>query len=189
LRAAHDLNYDQRTEGFIYFYRTAKSFEATRATALGVDDPRVRPKPLLGDVLLAVEPAIAHAKVPFTGGLRYDQDESGDAWLFTMGVAQAATNAGVQFRFSAEATGVLVDGNRVRGICLSAKGSRADLATDAVVIAAGINSRDLAAPFGIRLPIYPVKGDSITLQTADRAALPRHAMRGYLLKNCTNAPR
>ena len=42
LRAAHDLNYDQRTEGFIYLYRTAKSFVAARAAALGVDDPRVR---------------------------------------------------------------------------------------------------------------------------------------------------
>jgi len=42
LRAAHDLNYDQRTEGSIYLYRTAKSFVAARAAALGIDDPRVR---------------------------------------------------------------------------------------------------------------------------------------------------
>lgn len=46
LRGAHDLNYDQRTEGFIYLYRTAKNFEAAHAAALGVDNPRVRPKPL-----------------------------------------------------------------------------------------------------------------------------------------------
>ena len=131
---------------------------------------------MLGDALLAVEPPLAHTKVPFAGWLHYDQDESGDARLFTMGVAQAATHAGAQFRFSAEATGVLVDGNRIRGIRLSAEGSRVDLAPDAVVIAAGINSGDLAAPFGTRLPIYPVKGYSITLQMADRAALPRHAM-------------
>jgi D-amino-acid dehydrogenase len=112
----------------------------------------------------------------FAGGRHYEQDESGDARLFTMGVAQAATDAGVQFRFSTEATGVLVDGNRVRGTRLSAEGSRVDLATNTVVIAAGINSHDLAAPFGIRLPIYPVKGYSVTAQIADRAALPRHAM-------------
>lgn len=71
---------------------------------------------------------------------------------------------------------MLVDGNRVRGIRLPAEESKVDLATDAVVIAAGINSRDLAAPFGIRLPIYPVKDYLITLQMAVRTTLPRHAM-------------
>jgi glycine/D-amino acid oxidase-like deaminating enzyme len=78
--------------------------------------------------------------------------------------------------FGAEATGVLVDRNRVRGIRLSSEEPRVDLATDAVVIAAGINSSDLAAPFGTRLPFYPVKDYSITLQMADRAALRRHAI-------------
>jgi D-amino-acid dehydrogenase len=83
-----------------------------------------------------------------------------------MGVAQAAADAGVKFRFITEATGVLVHGYRARGIRLSAEGSRVDLATNTVVIAAGINSHDLAAPFGIRLPIYPVKGYSVTSRTA-----------------------
>lgn len=176
LRDAHDLKYDHRTDGFLYLYRTAKSFEAASAAALGVDDPRVRPKPLSAAALLEVEPSLANATVPFAGGLHYDRDESGDARLFTLGVARAATDAGVQFRFGTEATGVLVDHNRVRGVCLSRGGSTDDLAADAVVLAAGIDSLDLAAPFGIRLPMYPVKGYSITVQVTNRAALPRHTM-------------
>ncbi len=176
LRTTHAIEYDHRTDGFIYLYRTAERFEAARAAARGVDDPVVRPKSLSGAALLEVEPSLAGAKVSFAGGLHYDRDESGDARLFSLGVTRAARDAGVQFCFGTAATSVLVEGNRVRGLRLSIDGAMDDLAADAVVLAAGIESVDLAAPFGLRLPVVPVKGYSITLQMDDKTTLPRHAM-------------
>ena len=96
----HDLEYDQRTDEFNHLYRITKSFEATRAAALRVEDPSVRPKPLLEDALLEVEPTLFSRNVLFVGGLHYERDESGDARLFTMEVAPVATYAGEQFQFS-----------------------------------------------------------------------------------------
>jgi len=182
LRGAHDLAYDQRTDGFIYLYRTAKSFETAHAAALGVDDPTVRPKALSGAALVEVEPALAAARVSFAGGLHYDRDETGDARLFSQEMARAAVENGVAFRFNTTATGVLVERNRVRGIRVAADGATDDLAAEAVVLAAGIESVDLAAPFGLRLPMVPVKGYSITLHMTDPSALPRHAMQDAFRK-------
>ena len=182
LRTKHDLKYDHRTDGFIYLYQTAKSFEATHTASLSVDDVDARPKPLSGVALHEVEPTLADARVSFTGGLHYDRDESGDARLFSQGVARAASEASVDFRFGTVATGVLVEGNRVCGLRVTENGTTDDLAADAVVLAAGIESFDLAAPFGIRLPMVPVKGYSVTLQITDPDALPGHAMQDALRK-------
>jgi len=182
MRAAHDLRYDARTDGFIYLYRTVKSFEIAKTAAMGVDDPAVRPKPLAGAALIETEPALADARVSFAGGLHYDRDETGDARLFTQGVARAATAAGVEFQFGTTVTGIRVSGNRVRGVGLAVDGATDERSADAVVLAAGVESVDLAAPFGLRLPIVPVKGYSITLEMTDRAALPRHAVQDAFRK-------
>jgi len=182
MRATHDLSYDARTDGFIYLYRTARSFETAQAAAQGVDDPATRPKSFTGAALVETEPALADARVSFAGGLHYDRDETGDARLFAQGVARAATEAGVDFRFGTTATAVRVSGTRVCGVGVAADGATEELATDAVVLAAGFESVDLAAPFRLRLPIVPVKGYSITLQMTDASALPRHAVQDAFRK-------
>ncbi|MDW8445299.1 MAG: FAD-dependent oxidoreductase [Acetobacteraceae bacterium] len=77
---------------------------------------------------------------------------------------------GVSFRFGARVAAVAVDAGRARGAVLEG-GER--VPAEAVVLAAGPWSVRLAARAGLRLPIYPGKGYSVTVPIAGRNGAPR----------------
>ena len=90
------------------------------------------------------------------GGVYLREDESGDTCRFTQQLARHAADRGVHFRFGDAIaaidprTGVLLaDGSVVTG--------------DAYVVSLGSYSPGLLAPLGIRIPVYPLKGYSVTL--------------------------
>jgi len=97
------------------------------------------------------EPALASAPVRFTGALRTPNDQTGDCRLFTQRLAERAAAAGVEFRYDAEIEALEHDGARITG---------------------GSHSPRLAAPLGLRLPVYPLKGYSLTIPITDEAMAP-----------------
>jgi D-amino-acid dehydrogenase len=97
------------------------------------------------------------------GGIHYPDDESGDAHLFCRALADAAQSAGVDFRFGTTVGRLRRHAGRIRCVETSAGA----LSGDAFVVAAGSYSPLLLAPLGIRLPIRPVKGYSITVPRGD----------------------
>lgn len=110
---------------------------------------------------VAREPALAPVQDRITGGLYFAQDGSGDARLFTQGLAQAAKKRGVAFEMGVEVTGADVLGGRVRAV----RTSVGDYPAEAVVLAAGSHCDRVARLFGFRVPVRPVKGYSITAPT------------------------
>jgi D-amino-acid dehydrogenase len=117
---------------------------------------------------IAAEPALAAVKDKFVGGLRLPQDETGDCHMFTQALATRAAELGVQFRFATSIQQLVVEGKRVTGVATSAGLMRAD----AYVVALGSWSPHLLGPLGISIPVYPVKGYSITVPVVDAAAAP-----------------
>ncbi|MGH8764887.1 MAG: D-amino acid dehydrogenase, partial [Burkholderiales bacterium] len=108
------------------------------------------------DECVALEPALAATRHGLQGGTYFAGDESGDAYKFTVALANLCAAKGVRFDF-----GVSIQ---------SFEQARQSLKADAYVVALGSYSPLLLRPLGIDLPIYPLKGYSVTMPVKDPAA-------------------
>ena len=168
LRAELGLQYEQRTGGTLQVFRTAAQFEAAQRDVAVLEACGVPPVLLPALRLLEVEPALQHVRDGLAGGLQLPNDETGDCHLFTRALAAQAQRLGVQFRFDAPVRALLADDQRVQGVQVG----DAVLQADHYVLACGSFSRHLALPLGLDLPVYPVKGYSLTLPLGDAARAP-----------------
>lgn len=170
LRRDTGIGYDQRTQGILHFYTTQKEFDAALAPteqmrALGCDRRLVS-----ADEAVRIEPALAHVRAQLAGATYTADDESGDANRFARALATLAAEAGVQFRMSHTVTALRETAGRIDHVeATDDEGGFLRLRADAYVLALGSTSPLLAAPLGIRLPIYPAKGYSVTLPVKDAA--------------------
>jgi D-amino-acid dehydrogenase len=118
------------------------------------------------------EPALAQSRQQIAGGLRLPADETGDCFLFTTALAKLAEGLGVEFRFGVAADAFTFDrANRITGVQLDTP-DREVLKGDRYVLALGSYSRTLLGPTGIDIPVYPVKGYSLTIPIVDEALAP-----------------
>jgi D-amino-acid dehydrogenase len=169
LRATTGLHYEETTQGILQLLRT------DRELARIVDHTRILeaagiPHKVLGpEGCIDVEPGLAHARVPFAGGLHLPADETGDCQLFTQALAEHASKRGVRFRFRTTVEGIAVEGGRATGVATNG----GLVAADRYVVALGCSSAPLLAPLGFRLPIQPVKGYSLTLPIVQPDRAPR----------------
>lgn len=167
LRATTGIEYDERSQGTLQLFRTQKQLDGIVGDVevlkqFGVDYTVLAPSGCV-----AAEPALARVTEKFVGGLRLPGDETGDCRIFTEKLA-ALASAAVDFRFDVSVEGIVQENGRVSGV-LTSDGL---LPADAVVVAAGSHSPRLLAPVGIRVPVYPVKGYSLTFHVIDEAAAP-----------------
>ena len=168
LRAETGLRYDDRQRGTLQLFRTQKQLDHT-AEDIAVLNERGVPYHLLDRAgCIAAEPALAHAEGTFLGGLRLPGDETGDAHQFTQRLAAYAAEHGVRFRYGAVVERLEHEAGRVTAVVASGERQIADH----YVVAMGSFSRRLLAPLGIDIPVYPVKGYSITLPVAEDSEAP-----------------
>lgn len=120
------------------------------------------------DGCVRVEPALAHVREKVVGGLLTPKDETGDCFKFTNALVAVAQRLGVRFSFGTEIKGLDVEGGRVRGVVTA----KERLTADAVVVALGSYSPLLLKRYGIKLPVYPVKGYSLTIPITDASRAP-----------------
>lgn len=169
LRAETGVAYEQRTGGTLQLFRTQAQLDAAQRDIAVLDECNVPYELLTADQLASVEPGLAHARERLRGGLRLPKDETGDCYRFTTALCELARGLGVDFRFEQSVDGLLTDGARVTGV--SANGRI--LAADRVVLALGSYSRNFLKPLGLDLPVYPVKGYSLTVPLVDPALAPQ----------------
>ena len=169
LRQDSGIAYDHRERGTLQLFRTQKQLDHAGADTAVLDQSGVRYELLDAAGCRGAEPGLAGAGVPYVGGLRLPGDETGDAHLFTQNLAALCLRRGVTFRFDTIVRGILHDTGAVEGIETEA-GERLD--ADAYVVAAGSFSPALLKPLAIKLPVYPVKGYSLTVPLRDEAAAP-----------------
>lgn len=163
------IHYDERKKGILYFFRSQQSFDT------GTDNYRYLgehglPIEIAGrDRLVELEPGLAAAKDKIAGGVYSPIDQTGDSSQFTQRLAAyAAEKLGVQFLYGTTVEGLDIDGGRVRAVMTSA----GPVAGDAVVISMGPESGLLGRRYGIDLPVYPVKGYTVTVPLEDESKGP-----------------
>lgn len=168
-RAALSLRFDDSHTGILHVYSTPASLTHARQVndlmrAGGLERNELSPREIA-----ALEPALAHMTDRVAGGFYAPGDSSGDAVLFCKAIAQAAEAAGVTLRMKETVTALIHHHGRVTGV----RTDKEDLSFDKIVLAAGSFSLPLARDVGIRLPMVPAKGFSLTLTETDPDHMPR----------------
>jgi D-amino-acid dehydrogenase len=173
LRRETGIEYDHLERGILHFYTSQREFaaalEPTRLMReLGCDRQLKTP-----DECVAIEPALAGVRARLAGGTYTHSDESGDAHRFTQQLATRAAQAGVVFRYEQTVLGLERAGNAVTAVRLiDAHGRVSSLSADAFVVALGSYSAPLLHRIGIRIPVYPAKGYSVTMDIDDAGRAP-----------------
>jgi D-amino-acid dehydrogenase len=168
LRAETAIHYDERSQGTLQLFRTQAQVDGTAGDIAVLKQYGVPYEVLDRDGCVGAEPALSAVKHKIAGGLRLPQDETGDCHMFTQALAARAAKLGVQFRFNTTIERLIVDASGISGVATSA----GLLQADAYVVALGSWSPRLLRPLGIAIPVYPVKGYSITLPVTDSDAAP-----------------
>jgi D-amino-acid dehydrogenase len=168
LRAETGIQYDDRAQGTLQLFRTQKQLDSIGGDVAVLKAYGVGFEVLDRAGFVAVEPALKHTQDKFVGALRLPGDETGDCFLFTCRLAEMAANLGVSYRWNTRIEALQVGGGAITGVFTDA----GLLKADKVVLALGSYSPQLLAPVGLRIPVYPVKGYSITVPITDAAHAP-----------------
>jgi D-amino-acid dehydrogenase len=168
LRSETGIHYDERAQGTLQLFRQQSQLDDTGDDIAVLKQYGVPYEVLGRDGCIAAEPALAAVKDKIAGGLRLPQDETGDCHMFTQALAVEAEKLGVRFAFNVGIQGLSADATRVTGVATS----NGVLQADAFVVALGSWSSRLVRPLGISLPVYPVKGYSITVPIVDPDGAP-----------------
>jgi D-amino-acid dehydrogenase len=168
LRAVTGVSYDERSQGTLQLFRTQKQVDAAAKDIKVLRADGVPFEVLDAAACVAAEPGLAPNQAKIKGGLRLPGDETGDCFKFTNRLAEMAKAAGVTFRFGVSIWGLDRQGDRI----LAADTSQGRIEADAFVLALGSFSPTIAKPLGLTLPVYPVKGYSITVPIVDETRAP-----------------
>ncbi len=170
LRRSTGLQYDQRTQGILHFYTSQKEFDASLGPAEQMRALGCERQVISADEAVNLEPALRHIRPQLAGATYTAEDESGDANRFARELVKLCEAAGVKFLMSHTVTALREAGGQIEHVeATDSEGRFQRLRADAYVLAMGSLSPIYAAPLGIRLPIYPAKGYSVTMPVKDAA--------------------
>ncbi len=169
LRKDTGISYENRSKGTLQVFRNEAQLDAVQRDIQVLKECGVEYQLLLKDDLAKVEPALEFAKDKLVGGLHLPNDETGDCYMFTNALANIAKEMGVDFKFNQNVEKLVVEGNEIKGVVVNGE----VLTADRYVLAFGSYSRDFLKPLNLDLPVYPVKGYSLTIPIVDAAFAPQ----------------
>jgi D-amino-acid dehydrogenase len=176
-----ELNYEQRQKGTLQLFRSQKQWLQARQDCDVLDRFGIPHRSLSAKELAEAEPGLVAdpaRKMPYCGGLQITNDSTGDCYRFTQQLSQACADSGVDIRYGHEVENMSVANSKINTVQLrDSQGQIMTLWPDSVVIAAGSLSRNLLShSLGIELPIYPVKGYSLTVGIDDTRKAPQSTL-------------
>ena len=167
LRQETGIGYEGRQQGTLQLFRTQAQFDAAGKDIEVLRQAGVAYELLTSAQLAQAEPALAHVREKLVGGLRLPNDETGDCQMFTTKLAEMARALGVQFEYGVSIQRLVEAGGQVSGV-VTDKGT---FSADRYVLALGSYSRLLLQRW-FPLPVYPLKGYSITVPITDASRAP-----------------
>ncbi len=168
LRNSTGIHYDERNLGTLQLFRTQEQMDSLAKDIEVLKAEGVPFQVLDRASVLEYEPALAHVQDKFVGGLHMPDDETGDCYQFSQALEVLASNFGTEFIYNARIRHLTFSGRHIDGV-MTDKGL---LQADAYVVAMGSRSPFLLRPLGIHLPVYPVKGYSLTIPITNVECAP-----------------
>ena len=169
LRAETGIQYEQQTRGILRIYEGREALDEAVAAATLEKLHGIDVHVLTAAECVELEPALAARAGQVAGGVHAPGDESGDAHKFTQDLALLCAARGVRFRYGSRVARIETAGGRVSRIIL---GNGDVIEADSYVMALGSYSPLLLRPIGISIPVYPLKGYSITIPLAEGDLAP-----------------
>ena len=177
LRRETGMAYDHLENGILHLHSDEADFAHAHARVSLMREYGCAMELKTTPELLAIEPALKATRIPIIGGTYSPDDESGDAHQFTQNLAAACRGQGVDFRYETSVEAITTAGGAVTGAALrTARDSREVVNADACLVALGSYSPFLLEAVGVRVPVYPVKGYSVTAPLAHAEAAPTVCM-------------
>lgn len=172
LRADTGIRYEGRSAGTLQLFRSQEQLDHARRDIEVLRECGVAFELLDRAGVHQAEPALAHAETAIAGGLRLPGDETGDCYLFTTELTKVAESLGVRFMFGTDVKGFETNGRgAITGVAVG--GAQGEvLRADRYVVAFGSYSREFLASTALRIPVYPVKGYSLTIPITDPGRAP-----------------
>lgn len=171
IRALRDdigIKYEHRTGGVLQLFRTDAQLAAMALDTKVLSELGVPYETLNKDELVRAEPALAYSTAPLLGGLRLPNDETGDCHLFTKRLAEHCKTLGVKFLMNKHIEQFTLENGNITGVMVDGERHTADR----YVMAMGSYSRAMLLPLGLNIPVYPVKGYSLTIPIVDEKKSP-----------------
>jgi len=162
------IEYDGRAGGLLYLYRTPESLERGIANMRILADDGQEQEIVDRDRIAEIDPALAAARNRIAGGVYCPTDESGDARLFTANLARLCAEQGVAFHYDRVVRSVVADGDHIERVDTD----EGAIVADVYVLSLGCYSPHQVRPLGVHLPVYPVKGYSVTVPLGSDGAAP-----------------
>ncbi|HSZ94562.1 MAG TPA: D-amino acid dehydrogenase [Acetobacteraceae bacterium] len=166
--AAEPLDYDRNARGVLYFHRDQAALEAGVAHMQILADDGQEIRVLDRAQVLELEPALQGAAAKIAGGIYCPTDETGDSHKFTSGLAERCVAMGAEIHTNTTITAIGTSGDAVTTVRANGQSFKAD----GYVMAMGSYSPQLARTIGVDLPIYPIKGYSLTIPIGNHQAPP-----------------
>ena len=168
IAAADEIAYHRVPKGLLYLYRDAAHLASGRANMAMLVENGAALKSIGTDECLAIEPALAPARDRIAGAIYAPSEESGDCRLFTENLSKKLAARGVQFEFGTAIKRLRREGDRIAAVETDSSSIDADL----FVLALGPYAAPIARDVGVKLPVYPVKGYSLTVPLRDPSKAP-----------------
>lgn len=169
IAAESGVSFNRRQGGVMYLYRTPEALAAGVRKVAPMKEFGFPFRVLDAAGARCIDPGLANA--PIAGAVFSESDESGDSAMFCRELAKACEAMGVKISLACEVKGIATENGRVTGI----ETSTGRVAVDGAVVALGVINPYLKRQLGADLPIYPVKGYSVTIPVADPQAAPHYA--------------
>lgn len=172
LRRDTGIRYDSQTHGILHLYEERREFERAKRQIEQLSTRGLEAEIKTSEECLRIEPALGNSTVRIAGGVYAPSDESGDAQLFTRNLVELCRALGVNFRFNVSVRRLEVARGAIERVVIDdEEGIEESLRADAYVVALGSYSPLLLGGIGLSVPVYPVKGYSITvpLEPGDEA--------------------
>lgn len=168
LRKELGIQYDDRQGGTLQLFRTDKQVDASQKDIKVLKELAVPHQVLSARQCIEVEPGLAPVEHKLKGGLRLTGDETGDCFQFCQKLHQVCLDLGVEFRFGVSVTGLKISSGKVTGVMTGAD----SISFDQVLVCLGSYSTEMLRAVGIEVPVYPVKGYSLTVPIIDEKYAP-----------------
>lgn len=174
LRELHAIAY-QQSQGYLQLFRSQADIDLSQPARAMLTEQGVEFALLDAAAVHALEPHLSRSTA-LAGGLWLPGDEAGNCPLFTKRLRAICEQQGVRFTFGETVRAIRASGAAGGGKVESVELPGRSISCDAVVVAAGVQSAELLAPLRIDVPMYPVKGYSVTVQLKPDAFGPQHAL-------------
>lgn len=161
------LQFWHTSSGVLYLYRDESELIVAERNSQLLQEHGRQQEVINAEQIIAVEPALQHSRARFVGAIHDTTDATGDPQRFAVGLAEVCRRLGVQFHLATTITGMATDGATVTRV----NTPDGDITSDIVVLAAGAASPLLTRTMGLRIPVYPAKGYTLTAPVKE----PEHA--------------